>query len=110
MAALGEKSFCVLEYHASKSVVTVQRAFRAKYARTLLQTRLFVRGKNNLLKLGIDAPMLTHMCGKNLNIVSMCAVSPVVHISNLSCQKKSFFSFPVAVNNFFKGGPLVLLL
>ena len=33
MAAPGEKSFCVLEYHMSKSVVTVQRAFRAKYAK-----------------------------------------------------------------------------
>ena len=33
MAATGEKSFCVLEYHKSKSVVTVQRAFRAKYAK-----------------------------------------------------------------------------
>jgi len=33
MAASGEKSFCVLEYHTSKSVVTVQRAFRAKYAK-----------------------------------------------------------------------------
>jgi hypothetical protein len=32
MAAPGEK-FCVLEYHTSKSVVTVQRAFRAKYAK-----------------------------------------------------------------------------
>jgi len=32
MAAPGEKSFCMLEYHTSKSVVTVQRAFRAKYA------------------------------------------------------------------------------
>ena len=32
MAAPGEKSFCVLEYHTSKSVVTVQRAFRAKYS------------------------------------------------------------------------------
>ena len=29
----GEKSFCVSEYHTSKSVVTVQRAFRAKYAK-----------------------------------------------------------------------------
>jgi hypothetical protein len=29
---LGEKSFCVFEYHKSKYVVTVQRAFRAKYA------------------------------------------------------------------------------
>ena len=33
MAAPVEKSFCVLEYHTSKSVVTVQRAFRAKYAK-----------------------------------------------------------------------------
>jgi hypothetical protein len=33
MAAPGEKSFCVLEYHTSKSVVTVQRAFREKYAK-----------------------------------------------------------------------------
>jgi len=33
MAAPGEKSLCVLEYHKSKSVVTVQRAFRAKYAK-----------------------------------------------------------------------------
>jgi hypothetical protein len=31
MASPEEKSFCVLEYHTSKSVVTVQRAFRAKY-------------------------------------------------------------------------------
>jgi hypothetical protein len=29
MAAPGQKSFCVLEYHTTKSVVTVQRAFRA---------------------------------------------------------------------------------
>ena len=33
MAAPGQKSFCVLEYHTSNSVVTVQRAFRAKYAK-----------------------------------------------------------------------------
>jgi hypothetical protein len=33
MAALGEKLFCVLEYHTSKSAVTVQRAFCAKYAK-----------------------------------------------------------------------------
>jgi hypothetical protein len=33
MAAPGEKSFCVLEYHTSKFVVTVQRACRAKYAK-----------------------------------------------------------------------------
>ena len=28
------------------------------------------------------------MCGKNLNIVSMCAVSPVVDTSNISSLKK----------------------
>ena len=33
MTVPGEKSFCVLEYHTSKSVVTVQRAFRAKCAK-----------------------------------------------------------------------------
>jgi hypothetical protein len=33
MAAPEDKSFCVLEYHTSKSVVTVQRAFRANYAK-----------------------------------------------------------------------------
>jgi len=33
MAAPGEKSLCVLEYHTSRTVVTVQRAFRAKYAK-----------------------------------------------------------------------------
>ena len=48
------------------------------------------------------------VCGKNLNIISMCAVSPVVHTSNIcSCQKKNF-SYPV--NNYIKVGPLVLLL
>ena len=33
MAAPGVKSFCVLEYHTSKSVVTVRCAFRAKYSK-----------------------------------------------------------------------------
>jgi len=33
------------------------------------------------------------VCGNNLNIVSMYAVSPVVHRSNISsCQKKKPFS------------------
>ena len=41
----------------------------------------------------------------------MCALSPVVHTSNISsCQKKNFFSFPVAVKNSIKVGPLVFLL
>jgi hypothetical protein len=35
MAAPWEKSFCVLEYHMIKSVVTVQCAFRANYTKDL---------------------------------------------------------------------------
>jgi len=35
-----------------------------------------------------------HACGNNLNIVSMCAVSPAVHSSNIpSCQIKLFQFF-----------------
>ena len=55
MAAPGEKSFCVLEFHRTKSVVTVRRAFRAKYVMDPPKTRSFVRGINNLLKLGVCA-------------------------------------------------------
>ena len=65
MAATGEKSFCVLEYHTSKSVVTVQRAFRAKHAKVFvpplprdladLKARIIAAVKN------IDAPMLTRV-------------------------------------------------
>ena len=97
MTAPGEESFCVLEYHTNKSVVTVQCAFRAKYTKVFvpplpcdladLNAQIIAAVKN------IDAPMLTRLC-KNLNIVSMCAVSPVVHTSNISsCQKKTFSVF-----------------
>jgi hypothetical protein len=40
MAAPGEKLFCVLKYHTSKSAVTVQCAFRAKYAKDLLTDKI----------------------------------------------------------------------
>jgi len=55
------------------------------------------------------------VCGKNVNIVSMCAVSPVVHTSNISScppppKKKNFFGFPVAVNDSSKVDPLVFFV
>jgi hypothetical protein len=95
MVTPGEKSVCVLEYHTSKSVVTVQRAFRAKYAKDpptdttirawykqFTETGCLCKQKSS------DRPLT---CGKNLNIVSMCAVSLMVHASNnSSCQKKLF--------------------
>jgi hypothetical protein len=50
------------------------------------------------------------VCDNNLNDVSMCAMSPAVHTSNISsCQKKNFFCFFVAVKNSIKVGPLVFL-
>jgi hypothetical protein len=44
------------------------------------------------------------------NIVSMRAVSPMVHTQTSLVVGKNFFSFPVAVNNFIKVGPLAFLL
>ena len=73
-------------------MVTVQRAFRANDANVFvppllcdladLKVRIIAAVKN------IYVHMLTRVCDRNLNIVSMCAVSPVVHSSNIcSCQK-----------------------
>ena len=58
--------------------------------RTLLQVLADLKARIITAVKNIDC---THVdacvCGKNLNIVSMCAVSPVLHTSNISsCQKK----------------------
>jgi hypothetical protein len=55
MTAPGEKSFCVLEYHTSKSVVTVQRGFRAKYAKDLPTDKTILVRYKNLLKQDVCA-------------------------------------------------------
>ena len=76
--------------------ITIDKAGKSKHSKTLLLYGIQV--------------VATRVCGNNLNIVSMCAVSPVVHTSNISSCQKNFFSFPVAVNNSIKVGPLVFLL
>jgi len=59
----------------------------------------------------LDAPMLTRVWQELEYRISMCAVSPVVHISNISsCPKKNLFSFPVAVNHSIKVGPFGFLV
>jgi hypothetical protein len=71
----------------------------------------------------IDAPMLTRVWHELEYRIGVCHVSPVVHTSNISsCHPKkniyiyiyiyihTYISFPVAVNNSIKVGPLVLLL
>jgi hypothetical protein len=70
----GEESFGVCEYHTSKSVVTVQRAFHAENAKDPPTDKTIRAWYNQLAAVkNIDAPMLTCV-GKNLNIISMCAV------------------------------------
>jgi len=77
----------------SKSVVTVQREFRANYAKDPTTDKTIRVWYKQFTETGYlckqKAPMLTCVCGKNLNILSLCAVSPVVNKSKTSsCQKK----------------------
>jgi len=87
MAAPGKKSFCVSEYHTRKSVVTVQRAFRAKYAKIFvpslphdlvdLKTRSIAAVKN------IDAPMLARVWQELEYLIDVCRVTGGAHFENL---------------------------
>jgi hypothetical protein len=43
------------------------------------------------------------VCGKNLNIVSMCAVSPMVHTSYISSCQKKLFKFSCGCGQFYWG-------
>jgi hypothetical protein len=53
---------------------------------------------------GIDAPMLTRVWQELEYRIDVSRVTRGAHIEQLNC-KKTFFSFPVAVNNSFKVGP-----
>ena len=88
MAAPWEKSYRVLEYHTSKSVVTVQRAFRAKYAKDPDTDKPFVCSINNLLKLGVcvckqKAPMLKLVWQELEYRIDVCRVNCCAQIENL---------------------------
>ena len=86
MIALGEKSFCVLEYHTSKSVVTAQCAFRAKYAKVFvpplpcdladLKARIIAAVKN------VDALMLTCVWQELEYHIDVCRVTHGAHIEH----------------------------
>jgi len=86
MAAPGEKSCCVLEYHTSKSVVTVQRAFPAKYAKLFvpplprdhadLKARIIAVAKN------IDALMLTRVWQELEYCIDVCSITRGAHIEH----------------------------
>ena len=106
MAAPGEKSFGVLEYHTSSYWRYVKdRVFVSPLPRDLadLKARIIAVVKN------IDAPILTRVWQEFDFCIDVCRVTSGAHIEHTSCQKKNFFSVPVAVNNSVKVSPLVLL-
>ena len=57
-----------------------------------------------------DVNMLTCVWQQLEYRIDVCRVTRGAHIEYLYLSKKNFFSFPVAVNNFIKVGPLVFLL
>jgi len=87
MATLGEKSFCVLEYHLSKSVVTVQRAFRAKYAKDPLTDKTIHAWYKQFTETGClckqKAPVLTRVWHKLAYHIDVCRVTRGAHIEHL---------------------------
>jgi len=50
------------------------------------------------------------MCGNNLKIISMCAMLPMVHTSNISSCQKKLLQFSYGCENSIKLGLLVFLL
>jgi len=87
MTAPGEESFCVLEYHTNKSVVTVQCAFRAKYTKVFvpplpcdladLKARIIAAVKN------VDALTLTRVWQELEYRIDVCRVTRGAHIERL---------------------------
>ena len=59
--------------------------------------------------MNIDAPMLTRVRQELEYRIDVCRVTRGAHIEHLELSKKNFFSFPMAVNNSIKVGPLVFL-
>jgi len=87
MAAPGEKSFSVLEYRTSKSVVTVQRAFRAKYAKDAPTDKTIRAWYKQFTETGClckpKAPMLTRVWQEVEYRIDVCRVIIGAHIEHL---------------------------
>jgi len=87
MAAPGEKSFCVLEYHTSKSVVTVQRAFRAKYAKDPPTDKTFHAWYKQFNETRClfkqKASMLTRVWQELEYLIDVCRVTRGAHIEHI---------------------------
>ena len=87
MTAPRGKSFCVLEYHTSKSVVTVQRAFRAKYAKDPPTDKTIRAWYKQFTETGClckqEAPMLKRVWQELEYRIDVCRVTRGAHIEHL---------------------------
>jgi len=84
MTAPEEKSFCVLGYHTGKSVVTVQRAFRAKYTKDPLTDKTirasYKQFTENECLCKQKAPMLTCVWQELEYRIDVCRVTRGAHL------------------------------
>ena len=87
MAAPGEKSFFVLEYHTSKSVVTVQSTLRAKCAKDPPTDKTIRAWYKQFTETGClckqKAPMLTRVWQELEYRIDVCRVTRGAHIEHL---------------------------
>jgi len=103
-----EKSFCVLEYHTSKSVVTVQSAFRAEYAKDTPTDKTIRTWYKQFTETGcLRKEKLSGYTLTAEDDVKRVRASFVHSPKKSTGTAKNFFNFPVAVNNSIKVGPLV---
>ena len=83
----GRKSFCVLEYDTSKSVVTVQRAFRVKYAKDPPTDKTIRAWYKQFTETGClrkqKAPMLTRVWQELEYRIDVCRATCGAHIEHL---------------------------
>jgi hypothetical protein len=87
MAAPEEKSFCVLEYHMSKSVVTVQRAFGAKYVTDSPADKTIRAWYKQFTETGClckQKSLISTRVWQELEYhIDVCCVTPDAHIEHL---------------------------
>ena len=102
MAAPGQKSFCVLEYNTSKSVVTVQRAFRARYAKDPPTDKIIRAWYKQLTETGCLCKQKSR--GRQLTAeyrIDVCRVTRGAHIEHLwLSKKKKLFQFSCGCEQF----------
>ena len=83
----GKSRFCVLKYHTSNSVVTVQRVFRAKYAKDPPTESTIRAWYKQFTETGYlckqKAPMLMRVWQKLEYRIDVCRVTRSAHTEHI---------------------------